>query len=399
MNAYVVLLQKVVGSRDIIKPYEEIKNVLHKPTLYHVNSSIIPNIWENYYKNELSNDKNSEIYWLYHYINSICYNIEQDEILKYGILDKCVVTHSIRNKIKKCIWILENKFIGETVKDKFMSNIAKAQRAYRGFSKLAYLYKYNKAKLQITTNLVYDEIDPNHHNSIEIYQEGSRYLFTKHDLLKTITNALMNSPYYFAEPLVIRNPYNNIKFSKSILYTIYFRVIENPLKFPILFHNFVWLDFDLLLFRTENEALIREEHFREYIYNTTENTMVNEIKTMLSTHYPYELKIHRDFPKKQLIKIFRPYYYLYLVAHYHISGLEKRDMARNYLINKLHDLSIYNPNFGRKLLKKCKHVRKKKSDYNFNVTVPRFTMNEAYNYHVHKNIVSSDDEYDDNSVS
>jgi len=30
MNAYVVILQKVVGTEQIIKPYEETKKVLHK---------------------------------------------------------------------------------------------------------------------------------------------------------------------------------------------------------------------------------------------------------------------------------------------------------------------------------------------------------------------------------
>lgn len=396
MNAYVVILQKVVGSQNIIKPYEEM-DVLHK-SKDAVNTSSISNIWENYYENESIKDKNSQVYWLYHYINSICYNIEEREILKYELLDKCVITHSIRNKFKKYNLIMDNIFIDESVKTNFMSNIAKGQKIYRGFSKLAHLYKYKKAKLQVTTNLMYDEIDPKHRNSIEIYHEGSRYLFTKYDLLKTINNSLINSPYHFAEPLIIRNPYNNMKFSKSILYTIYFRLIENPLKFPVLFHNFVWLNFDLLLFRAENEALIREQYFREYIYNTTENTMVNEIKSMISTYYPCELKIHKDFPKKQLIKIFRPYYYLYLVSQYHINGLEKRDMTRNYLMHKLYELSIYNPNFGKKIM------RDKKTNYSFNMDAPPFTMNEAYNYHLHKSIVSSDDEseedeYDDNSVS
>ena len=400
MNSYVVILQKVVGSQNIIKPYEEM-DVLHK-SKDAVNTSNISNIWENYYENESIKDKNSQVYWLYHYINSICYNIEEREILKYELLDKCVITHSIRNKFKKYNLIMDNIFIDESVKTNFMSNIAKGQKIYRGFSKLAHLYKYKKAKLQVTTNLMYDEIDPKHRNSIEIYHEGSRYLFTKYDLLKTINNSLINSPYHFAEPLIIRNPYNNMKFSKSILYTIYFRVIENPLKIPVLFHNFVWLNFDLLLFRVENEALIREQYFREYIYNTTENTMVNEIKSMISNHYPYELKIHIDFPKKQLIKIFRPYYYLYLVSQYHITGLEKCDMARNYLIHKLNELSIYNPHFGRKLMTRDKNQTKKK-DYSFNMDVPSFTMNNAYNYHLHKSIVSDyeseEDEYDDNSVS
>ena len=394
MNAYVVILQKVVGTKQIIKPYEETKKVLHKKMTFD-DTIEIPNIWENYYKNELEQDTNSQIYWIYQYINNIAYDIDEQEILKYTISGECVITHSIKNKMKKYQSIMDNIFIDKKTKREFITNVSKAQRSYRGFSKLGYLYKYKKAKLQITTNLVYDEIDPEHHNSIEIFHEGSRYLFTKHDLLKTIKNALINSPYHFAEPLVIKNPYNNMKFSKSILYTIYFRVIDNPLKFPVLFHNFVWLDFDLHLFRAENECLIREQYFREYIYNTTETTMINEIKNMLKRYFPYELKIHKDFPRKQLIKIFRPYYYLYLVANYHIGGLEKCEMASNYLTDKLYEFSIFNPNFGRKIYMNDKKTSHQMYKINFDMNVPTFTMNHAYNYHLHKKILESDDESDD----
>ena len=51
MNAYVVILQKVVGTKQIIKPYEETKKVLHKKMTFD-DTIEIPNIWENYYKNE-----------------------------------------------------------------------------------------------------------------------------------------------------------------------------------------------------------------------------------------------------------------------------------------------------------------------------------------------------------
>ena len=404
MNAYIVILQNVAGSQTIIKPYEEMEKVLHKNMVYH-DEREMPNIWDNYYKNEMEQDKKSQIYWVYEYINNIVYNIDENEILKYIVLNKYVITDSIKNKMKKYQSIMDNIFIDEKTKYEFIKNVAKAQRTYRGFSKLGYIYKYKKAKLQITTNMVYDEIDPTHNNTIEIYHEGSRYLFTKHDLLKTINIALINSPYHFSDPLIIRNPYNNMKFSKSILYTIYFRIIENPLKFPVLFNNFVWLDFDLLMFRCENEALIREQYFREYIYNTTEDTLVSEIKSMISRYFPSSLKINKDFPRKQLIKIFRPYYYLYLVTNYHVCGLEKCELARNYLMDKLYEFSIFNPHFGRKMFTRGKNMKNKIS-YEFNMTAPVFTMNNAYNYHLHKRIVSSDDESDseydepdDNSMS
>ena len=433
MNAFIHILQKAIKTQKVIYPHQELRRVHHKDTnellfkpmnnsirwvdLYSYQSMTDEqmnkhtlcadsnvqqfNIWNSYYKNEINKDNDHTVYWAYHYMNSLFYNIDAREILECELQDQTSSISSIKNKYKKIKNILDNIFIDNKTKKAFLNNISKTQRAYRGFSKLAQVYKYKKSEIQITTNMMFDEIEPNHRNTIKIYHEGSRYLFTKYDLLRIINNSLMNSPYYFAEPLIIRNPYNNVPFSKSILYTIYFRLIDNPLKFPVLFHNFVWLDFDLHLFRAENECLIREQYFREYIYNTTQETMNYEIRSMLYTYYPGKINIVEDFPIIDLIRIFRPYYYLYLVSHYHIGGLEKRKMASEYLTHRLYELYIYNPLFGREVYMKKTDTEQKKR---FNTDAPVFTMNQAYAYHLHKNCCyddddDDDDEYDDNSVS
>ena len=188
MNVYIVILQKVVSSQTILDPYEEIKQVLHK-TMNVTYKLKLPNIWENYYLNEKKYDKNSQLYWIYNYIyNLYCNIIYQQELFEYLLIDNLIIINSVENKMKTYLSILDNMFISKETKNNFMINVAKAQRTYRGFSKLAYLYKYKKAKLQVTTNLMFDEIEPNHHNTIEIYHEGSRYLFTKKDLLNSINN-------------------------------------------------------------------------------------------------------------------------------------------------------------------------------------------------------------------
>jgi hypothetical protein len=398
MNAFMNILQKVTVTEKVIYPNQELIKIKNEPTL-----SIYPDIWKDYYAHEINTDKDNTVYWVYHYINSLFYKAHVCETCDSVMFVQSPSIYSVKNKYEKIKCIVGNLFIDNKTKRQFMNNISKTQRAYRGFSKLVSLYKYKKAETQITTNMMYDEIEPGHRDTIELYQEGSRYLFTKYDLSRIINVSLTNSPYYFAEPLVIRNPYNNVPFSKSILYTIYFRMIDNPLKFPVLFHNFVWLDFDLDLFRAENECLIREQYFREYIYNATYITMNNEIRSMIKTHCRSNIHVEKDFPIKDLIHIFRPYYYLYLVSQYHICGLEKRRMAADYLSEKLYELYIYNPLFGRKVFiqNKTGVVNEKK----FIMDAPKFTMNQAYMYHHLKkqnlsdDEIESDDEYDDNSVS
>lgn len=363
MNAFIQIAQKVLHTKNEVYPITEMeqKTLSYKLKQNKIDMprEISQKLWLNYYKCEILHDcqHTSPIYWMYYYIT----------------------ISSVYNKIKKYKQILENPFISEEIKTTFGSNFAKTQRTYRAFSQLALLYKKRCAPLVITTDLLLNEIDQKHRNTINIYHEGVKYLFTLSDLLQHIETALINSPYYFSEPLIIKNPYNNVKFTKSILYNIYFRVIDSNYKFPILFHNFVWLDFDLYLFRTENEYLIRETYFRKYIYNTPDEILNAEIICMLEQQYPCNIYIDKDFPKKKLIELFRPHYYLYLIMRYHISGLEKVQLARNLFVDKMCELCEQNHTFGRKYISiglNGKNIVK------FNDKIPKFTMNDAYKYHL-----------------
>jgi hypothetical protein len=388
MNAFIAILQKVTGTKNVIYP---VFSQAMSP----------PNIWKYYYTYESNYDKDCATFCIYNYINSVLYNAYNENICECVW---CSLVYSVKNKYNKIKCIMDNLFIDNKIKTQFMNNISKTQRVYRGFSKLAYLYKYKRAQTQITTNMMYDEIDPMHRNTIELYDEGSRYLFTKYDLTRIINVALTNSPYIFAEPLIIRNPYNNVPFSKSILYTIYFRLIDNSLQFPVLFHNFVWLNFDINVFRVENEFLIRDYYCREYVYISTQKVMKKKIRDMLSAH-GYMVK--KDFPAKDLIRIFRPYLYLFMVASYHIPGLEKRNVCENYLNVKIQELYAHNPKFGRKTYIRGTPIYKQYKlgfiyEKKFNLEVPEFTMNQAYNNYIQNQIFSddeTDDETDDNSIS
>ena len=125
------------------------------------------------------------------------------------------------------------------------------------------------------------------------------------------------------------------------------------------------------------------------------------MRIMLKCYYPSKFNISKEIPHKDLIRVLRPYYYLYLVVRYHISGLEKKNMASCYLSEKINNLFTYNPQFGRKIYTKNSPFKKRKKE--FNMDAPKFTMNQAYKYHLYKKNISYDsateDEYDDNSVS
>jgi hypothetical protein len=271
------------------------------------------------------------------------------------------------------IWreLTNNRFISQKEKDSFMEIYAKSRRTYIGFSQLATLWRIRKAKQTITRDLYMNEIDQTHQNSIMIHQNNTNYWFSLSDLLNQIETALLNSPCYFAEPLEPKNPYTNIPFPKSTLYTIYFKTRHSTFLPSMVFHGFFLSEFDLYRFRMDNESSLREMSIRKHLHNAETDVLFNEIMSMCRV---FRMRVHAEVPKSELIQILRPYFYLYMVSSYHIHGLEKSSKARTLLVRQLKALRKENPNFGRK----CIYRINNKIHTTFTLDHPKFTMSDAY---------------------
>ena len=275
-----------------------------------------------------------------------------------------------KTKIELLHEYLNNMFIPKTDKEDILRIFCKAQRTYNGFSRLAQIYKSKNVKSTISTDLYLNEIRTDHRNAICIHANATNYWFMIGDICNHIFAALTNSPYYFADPLPIKNPYTNIPFTNAQLYTIYFKVRASTFLLPILFHNFFLCNFDLVQFRLDNEAEIRESFIRRHIHTSEEPILHAEILIMLFHHRRRNKRIHPTIPKPELIKIMRPYYYLYMVAKYHICGLEKVTVAKDILYEKLEELFEFNPQFGRIYIKR-------RGQNSYNLEHPKFGLNDA----------------------
>lgn len=258
-----------------------------------------------------------------------------------------------------------NIFIPTKDKEEILRIIQITQRAYNGFTRLAQIYKFKNAKTTISIDLYLNEISKHHRNTLCINMNSTNYWFTISDICNHIFAALTNSPYYFADPIPIKNPYTNIPFTNAQLYTIYFKVRASTFLTPVLFHKFFLCNFDLLQFRLDNESEIRESFIHRYLHTTEENILYTDIQKMIL----YK-QIHPKIPKSEIVKIMRPYLYLYMVSKYHIFGLEKSAISLNVLYVKLNELYEYNPNFGRIYMKqKCK--------ISYDLDHPKFGWNDA----------------------
>jgi hypothetical protein len=246
-----------------------------------------------------------------------------------------------------------NIFLTREMKEEIHTVFNKCKKAYRGFAKLANIYKYKKTSIKNQTDMYMNEIYMNDPNVITVFHENYKYLFLISDLIKIINTSLLNSVFFFATPLSPKNPYNNLPFSKCELYNIYFKIRSHNVYNPILFCLFFKANFDIDDFFYNNETYIRETFIKNYIISTPSHILFNDIKLMLTVNNKYtkKLYLHKDIPKDVLVDIFRPYLHLFYSFRYGVTGTAKRNVAFSQLRDKLKLFVEYNPLFGRKICK------------------------------------------------
>jgi len=360
-----------------------LSNIIHshiditKMTLLTKNTNIFTDLWLNGLKKGTMNEliipqlNNIVLILCYQYITYI-YNKTIHFTKKLTTANKFEwITHHILN----------NNFLPHETKNEFMILFSKIQRTYRALSKLVYLYKFKRSKIIIKTDLYLNEIDPRKKNVITIYQNNSRYLFIISDLINIINNNLSNSPYFFMESKVSKNPYNNVEFSHVILYNIYFFIRHSNISVPELFHKYFMVNFNIKKFEYDNEGLIRTIAIKKHVTTASYTTLYSDIKPMLlkcdeSTKY---LSIHKDFPKEKLVNILRPYLQLYYSYKYEISGTMKKSKALRTLYKKMDLFVRFNILFGRKNIKLVQNINSSTANLQVNKNYSRIiTFNDKH---------------------
>jgi hypothetical protein len=256
--------------------------------------------------------------------------------------------------------------------DDFIDLFRDVQKHYFAFARFANIWKYKRSSVQIDHDLYMTPLNRTNRNVFELLQHSKIYLFTSANLVNSICTSLSNCPDFFVDPLVIKNPYNNIPLNKSDLYNIYFFLKHSPIIMPILFHNYFLTDFDLHKFSMENENIIKHMAFKSYIRNASISALYISSINMLKK-YNKKIVIHKDFPKEILVNIMRPYLLLYYVIEY--SSEEYRIIDAELLLKyKLKKLYKHNVAFGRKIikLKRVGFSTRRQRYIEFNANHPKF---------------------------
>jgi hypothetical protein len=268
-----------------------------------------------------------------------------------------------KKKFKFLKNILNSFAIKGNREEEIMLYFNKIQRTYNALNRLVFNYKYKKAPIIVNTDMLLNEIQENDKNIVCIYQENARYLFKMYDLLKIINMSLIHSQMFFADPLCIKNPYNNLPFGKHILYYIHYYLSEKVTFSPKtiytdLFLKFHSCQFNLTNFLNNYEYLLRENTITNHVKNTINDDLYKDIMSMINNfnnnkNDKKKILIHEKFPKDKIVIIFKPYLNMYLNSKY-LLVLNLKYKAAHDLEAKLIQFQNFNPLFGR-----IKYIHKK----------------------------------------
>lgn len=370
MDIYNIIIQKVINTIPNIYNFTEqtIPASTHAsaPASIQFTHPVGPNTtsiqaWHNIFIHEITDSSIQSIVKIiyYMYIDSYYYFKNNNFLLKNGVIIKNTLYSQDLDifKFQLIDKVFKNPFYNDLTKDNFLTAFCKIQRIYFAFVRFVKIVKYRRASVYNTTDILMNPLHRRHKTNIEIYQNKKIYLFTRPDIINLFNAALSHSPSFFSDPLPIKNPYNNMFFRKSDLYNMYFFVRSGLFIVSDLIQTFFLGNFDLQKFQDDNEYIIRDYSIKSYIENTPTNVLYDEIKRMIFiASLSHKIRIHEEFPKDILVKIMKPYLLLYFQSLFSIDAYKRED-CMNTLVLKLIRFNIFNPRFGRQIIKTQKYIK------------------------------------------
>ena len=269
----------------------------------------------------------------------------------YIVASCFIISLEYSNELSKFALIqkmFQNRFMDDTIQKYIINLFQKSQRCYYAFSKLARIFRLKHTPVQITTDLYMSDLCVWHKNTFVLLDTNRIYYFSLKDLSRIITEALTFSYSFFSEPTVCKNPYNNIPFSKSALYNMYFQMKSTFCIVPTFIQLFFESDFDIYKFKKRNEWYIREYKIQEYMLKTDPKILLPDIIRMFRKYdTERKLTIDPDIPPDKLFNTVKHLYKLYLSRKYCYCSI-RSDYYENELVYKMGEFIRLNPRFGRK---------------------------------------------------
>ena len=245
--------------------------------------------------------------------------------------------------------LLDNMFYTPYNHEVIINAFSKIQRTINAVNLVKHAFRFKRARIYNTDDLYMNPISPTDKFAVVVLQNNTKYVFHIRELIQAVKSSLSNCCNFFADPIVCKNPYTNIPFSKSALYNIYFAIKGSTYLMPTLFHRYFLCNFDYSEFSIDNDDMINEEYLKTYVENYCLDNVYSHVKDMFTINN-MKCNIHKSFPKNKLFKIMKPYLKLYFASSFSINS-QKKEVAFKLLHKKMHAFIKFNPNFGKRKVK------------------------------------------------
>jgi len=293
------------------------------------------------------------------------------------LTDNIQLEKTIRLKMKTFEKILNDNFMTAEYKENIINIFSQSQKIYNALSKFVYLWRFKKASTVVSNDLSMYPIDINDNKltTFILLQNNSKYLFNISELIKIIETSLGNNCEFFSEPIIPKNPYNNLQLNTCDMYNIYFKMKEAPRLLSHIFHLYFLSNFCITNFTLNNEDFLLKNSIKKYVMNSPYTLLYNAVMEMLYDNpFTFKLDIDPKFPRDILVNIFRPYLYLFYLIKYY-DECSKTELCEVILFKKLMNFYANNKSFGRRYIKVNKENNKFSHTYHFNMTYLSFEKN------------------------
>ena len=287
---------------------------------------------------------------------------------------------------------LNNNFLLEDTRKELYNLFFKLQKNYYLLNRFVRKIKIKYLKVfDIKFDLYMNPLENyNTKYKIKLVENNTVYEFKISDLLNIINDSITNCCVeLFPEVKEIKNPFTNLPFSLSNLYNIYFKIKESNYIMPPLLTKLFCCNFDYTLYTINNHSEIRDEGILNFYKNASEEELYEKIRAMfkLCKLINKNFNIDEEYPRNEIIKIFKPFLKHFLFACNSIN-LNKVSNETRLLTKKLYVFVNYNKLFGRSILKSERYF-----DSSFSSTKIRFTKTFNKKYVDYKNIDIKNVEY------
>jgi hypothetical protein len=268
---------------------------------------------------------------------------ERSEIIKTRILTENCVFHSYQYR-----------------KTKFLQYCNKYYKLYNALTLFI-----NKCKIIYTKKYDFDcdlSLEPlsSFHSSqlITIIQHGKLYTFTLSDINDLILKNITNSEYMDYKPLITKNPFTNIPFTKANLFNFYIKSKNKNFRLNGLVKTYIESNFDFDYVYYKYFIQIKEQMIKDFIYNMDYECLFSYVIEMFDV-LNYEPRFENiyindnnpsDKYKKRIVNLSRKLLYHYLLFNSHSNSILKK-YHYELLCKKLVILLYKKPKFWRIKLK------------------------------------------------